>query len=90
MYVHTCGHHVPLQPALPWGVGACDVSGLHELGVRRVGGSDQWWENVSVPNSSFAPQENSDVFLSAVDTDWKVGPAMEGAPHPWVLCGTAA
>lgn len=29
-----------------------------------------------------SPQENLDVFLSAVDTDWKVGPAMRGDPIP--------
>lgn len=46
--------------------------------------------NASVPDSSFSPQENSDVFLSTVDTDWKVGSAMGGAPRPWVLPGTAA
>lgn len=45
---------------------------------------------VSVPNGSFSSQENSDVFLSTVDTDWKVGPAMGGAAHPWVSHGTAA
>lgn len=52
--------------------------------------SEGWRADVSVPNSSFSPQENSDVFLSAVDTDWKVGSAMRGAPHLWVLRGTAA
>lgn len=52
--------------------------------------SEGWRGDVSVPNGSFSPQENSDVFLSAVDTDWKVGSAMRGAPHLWVLRGTAA
>lgn len=45
---------------------------------------------VSVPNGSFSSQENSDVFLSTVDTDWKVGAATGGAAHPWVSHGTAA
>ena len=71
--VHTCGHCVPLQPVLPRGVGACGVGGLcHGSELRRG--------DVSVPNGSFTPQENSDVFLSAVDTDWKVGAATGGAP----------
>lgn len=45
---------------------------------------------VSVPNGSFSSQENSDVFLSTVDTDWKVGAAMGGAAHPRGSHGTAA
>lgn len=45
---------------------------------------------VSIPNGSFSSQENSDVFLSTVDTDWKVGPAVGSAAHPWVSHETAA
>lgn len=37
--------------------------------------------------AAFLPQENSEVFLSAVDTDWKVGLAVgrgqEVPPSPW-------
>lgn len=33
----------------------------------------------------FLFQENSDAFLSAVDTDWKVGPLLSTWPLPWAL-----
>lgn len=83
--VHMCEHCVPRQPLLPWGVGPFSVRGLHELGGRRVlQESGAMGGDVSVPDGSFSPQENSDVFISTVDTDWKVGPAMGSAPHPGV------
>ena len=59
------------------------------VGGGRCGSEGQRGD-VSVPKGSFSPQENSDVFLSTVDTDWKVGPATGGAPDPWVPHGTAA
>lgn len=76
-----CGLCVPCSP----GEWVPVVSGGF---VSWVGGCQV--RAVLVPNGSFSSQENSDVFLSIVDTDWKVGPAMGGAAHPRVSHGTAA
>lgn len=67
----------PVSPAAP-GSGC-----LWCQGTLRAGWEDAAKvKGVSVPNGSFSSQENSDVFLSTVDTDWKVGPATGGAAHP--------
>lgn len=57
------------------------MAGLHEL---------RFTEEKPLLRGQDAELENSDVFLSTVDADWKVGPAMGGAAHPWVSHGTAA
>ncbi|NWI62759.1 NDRG4 protein, partial [Todus mexicanus] len=57
------------------------MAGLHEL---------RFTEEKPLLRSQDAELENSDVFLSTVDTDWKVGPATVGVPYPWLVCGTAA
>ncbi|NWZ14378.1 NDRG4 protein, partial [Agelaius phoeniceus] len=57
------------------------MAGLHEL---------RFTEEKPLLRGQDAELENSDVFLSTVDTDWKVGAAMGGAAHPRVSHGTAA
>ncbi|NWH21658.1 NDRG4 protein, partial [Grus americana] len=50
------------------------MAGLHEL---------RFTEEKPLLRGQEAELENSDVFLSTVDTDWKVGLAVGCAPHPW-------